>query len=302
MAELIVYGIILGSIISLGAIGITLLYGILRFGNFAHGDMMTLGGYVAYLFAATLFPKIGIAGGKVGPFSFGYGMFLAIALSVVAVAALAVLVDRLVYGRLRRRGSALVLMAMASLGIAIAIQSTVFLGWGPQPRFYVSGVQLAWMLPMGIKLRPDQLFVFLVAIALAIGTHVFLKYSRMGKAMRATADNMDLARVTGIDTERVVAWTWAIGAGLAAIAGILMGLEAQLQPTMGWSFLIPLFAATILGGIGNPYGAFLGAMIVGICQQVSTAWLLPAYKPAVAFVIMIVVLLVRPRGLLGRRA
>jgi branched-chain amino acid transport system permease protein/neutral amino acid transport system permease protein len=112
---------------------------------------------------------------------------------------------------------------------------------------------------------------------------------------------MDLAKVTGIDTERVVAWTWAIGAGLAAIAGILMGLEAQLQPTMGWSFLIPLFAATILGGIGNPYGAFLGAMIVGICQQVSTAWLLPAYKPAVAFVIMIIVLLVRPRGLLGRR-
>jgi len=302
MAELFVYGIILGSIISLGAIGITLLYGILRFGNFAHGDYMTLGGYIAYLMVSVALPRTGLGGSRLGPLSFGFDMLIAILVAILGMAAIAILADWLVYKRLRERGSALILMAMASLGVAIIVQSIVYLGWGSAPKFYSTAIQRAWLLPLGIKLKADQVFTFTVAILLVAGVHLFLKRTRMGKAMRATADNMQLARVTGIDTERVIAWTWAIGAGLAAVAGVLMGIEAQLMPVMGWTFLIPLFAATILGGIGNPYGAFLGAMIVGICQQMSTAWLSPAYKPAIAFIMMIIVLLVRPRGLLGRSA
>ena len=119
--------------------------------------------------------------------------------------------------------------------------------------------------------------------------------------MRATADNPDLARVTGIPTERVIWATWAIGGGLAAIAGILLAVfQAQLLPSMGWEFLIPLFAAVILGGIGNPYGALVGALVIGVSMEVSTQWITPSYKHAVAFIIMIVLLLARPRGLLGR--
>ncbi len=300
MAELIVYGIILGSIIALGAIGITLVYGILGFGNFAHGDYMTMGAYVAYFVVAVALRSAALGGSRLGPFSFGYGMLIAIVVAVLVLASLAVVIDRLVYRRLREQGSRLILMAMASFGIAIIVQSIVFLVWGSQPKFYSTAIQFAWHLPLGIKIRPDQTFIFAVSILLVVSMHWFLKRTRMGQAMRATADNMNLARVAGINTEQVIAWTWAIGAGLAAIAGVLMGIEAQLLPQMGWSFLIPFFAAAILGGIGNPYGAFVGAMIVGICQQVSTAFLSPAYKPAVAFVIMILVLLVRPRGLMGR--
>ncbi|RMF84474.1 MAG: GNAT family N-acetyltransferase, partial [Nitrospinota bacterium] len=127
--------------------------------------------------------------------------------------------------------------------------------------------------------------------------YLFLQRTKMGKAMRATADNPSLARITGIDTEMVVRWTWVIGAALAAASGVLYGIDAQLRPDMGWSFLLPLFAAVILGGIGNPYGALVGGLVLGIAQQVSTAFLLPTYKPAVAFVIMIILLLFKPQGL-----
>jgi branched-chain amino acid transport system permease protein/neutral amino acid transport system permease protein len=123
----------------------------------------------------------------------------------------------------------------------------------------------------------------------------------MGKAMRATADNVELALVSGIDTERIIAWTWGIGGALAAAGGILYGIDVQLHPGMGWNFLIPLFAATILGSIGNMYGALIGGLIIGVSQQLSTAFLLPTYKLAVAFVIMILILLFRPKGIFGGR-
>jgi len=121
----------------------------------------------------------------------------------------------------------------------------------------------------------------------------------MGKAMRAMADNPDLARVVGIDTERVVVWTWAIGAALAVAAGIFLGMDTRLQPTMGWHVLLPVFAATILGGIGKPYGAIVGGMVVGIASELSTMVFPPVYKPAVAFALMVAMLLVRPTGLFG---
>jgi branched-chain amino acid transport system permease protein/neutral amino acid transport system permease protein len=140
-----------------------------------------------------------------------------------------------------------------------------------------------------------------VVLALVILLYLFLQRTKMGKAMRATADNMELARVSGIDTERVIMWTWGIGGALAAAGGILYGIDVQLRPGMGWDFLLPLFAATILGGIGNMYGALVGALVMGVAQQVSTAYLLPTYKPAVAFIVMIIILLVRPQGIFGGR-
>jgi branched-chain amino acid transport system permease protein/neutral amino acid transport system permease protein len=129
--------------------------------------------------------------------------------------------------------------------------------------------------------------------------HLYLQKTKMGKAMRATADNMELALVSGIDTERVIMMTWGLGGGLAAAGGILYGIDVQLHPYMGWNFLIPLFAATILGTVGNIYGALVGGLVIGIAQQVSTAFLMPTYKPAVAFILMILILLFRPKGIFG---
>jgi branched-chain amino acid transport system permease protein/neutral amino acid transport system permease protein len=132
-----------------------------------------------------------------------------------------------------------------------------------------------------------------------VGLHLFMQKSKMGKAMRATADNMELALVSGIDTERVIILTWGIGGALAAAGGILYGIDVQVHAYMGWNFLIPLFAATILGTIGNMWGALVGGLTIGVVQQVSTYFLLPTYKPAVAFMVMILILLFRPKGIFG---
>jgi branched-chain amino acid transport system permease protein/neutral amino acid transport system permease protein len=293
MAQLVVIGLIMSSIIALGAIGLTLIYGILKFANFAHGDLMTVGAYVAFLTFA--------GGGHLGPFSFGWGMIPAMLAAMAAVAAVSVLIDRLIYRPLRHRNANLVILAMASLGMAIIVRSAVYLGWGPDQRFYVLGAQPAHQFPLGITLKPDQMFIAVVALVSVAFVYFLLFRTKLGKAMRATADNMDLARVAGIDTERVVIATWAIGGGLAGLAGVLLGLQSHLMPEMGFIFILPLFAASILGGVGSPHGALVGALIVGVSQEVSTEWISPAYKPAIAFVILFAILLVRPRGIFGAK-
>ena len=294
MAELVVVGLIVGSIIALGAIGLTLVYGILKFANFAHGDLMTAGAYIAFLAFA--------GGGHVGPLSFGFGMIPAILAAMVVVGAISVVIDRLVYRPLRRRNANMVILAMASLGMAIIVRSLVYLAWGPDQRFYVNGIQKAMQLPLGITLKPDQIFIGCTAIVAVALVYLLLYRTKLGKAMRATADNMELARVAGIDTERVIMWTWAIGGGLAGLAGVLLGIQSHLIPEMGFDFVLPLFAATILGGVGSPHGALLGALIVGVSQEVSTEWISPAYKPTVAFILLFAILLIRPRGLFGVKA
>ncbi len=300
MVELFVYGIVLGSIISLGAIGLTLIYGILRFANFAHGDLMTAGAYVALFMVTGPFSWLGIPDHTFGALSFGWRMLLALPFSMVAVGGLGLLFDRIVFRKLRLKGSGVVILAMASLGASFIIRMLVLILWGADYRFYRPGLlRPALELPLGVKIRPDQILILLMVIFLVSVLHLFLQKTKMGKAMRATADNMDLARISGIDTERVIIWTWMIGGALAAAGGILYGIDVQLHAGMGWNFLLPLFAAAILGTIGNMYGALVGGLVIGVAQQVSTAFLLPTYKPAVAFMIMILILIIRPQGIFG---
>jgi len=300
LVELFVYGIVLGSIISLGAIGLTLIYGILRFANFAHGDLMTAGAYVALFMVTGPFSWLGIPDHTFGALSFGWRMLLALPVSMVAVGGLGLLFDRIVFRKLRLKGSGVVILAMASLGASFIIRMLVLILWGADYRFYRPGLlRPALELPLGVKIRPDQILILLMVSFLVSVLHLFLQKTKMGKAMRATADNMDLARISGIDTERVIIWTWMIGGALAAAGGILYGIDVQLHAGMGWNFLLPLFAAAILGTIGNMYGALVGGLVIGVAQQVSTAFLLPTYKPAVAFMIMILILIIRPQGIFG---
>ncbi len=299
---LMVNGVILGSIIALGAIGLTLIYGILRFANVAHGDYMTMGAYLALFVVGGVLGRVGIEGSGLGPFTFGYPVLIALPLAAAGVVAGAIALDAAVYRRLRERGVNAVVLAMASLGVAIALRGLVQIVWGGGTEQYPRESRQVYHLPMDVRIHPDALFAAATAVVLVVGVYLMLTRTRMGKAMRATADNPDLALVSGIDTQRVIWWTWAIGAALAAVAGVLLAVfQAQLLPIMGWRFLIPLFAAVILGGVGNPYGALVGAMVIGVSSEVSTQWLNPSYKPAVAFAIMIAVLLVRPRGIFGGR-
>jgi branched-chain amino acid transport system permease protein len=299
LPELVGYGVVLGSIITLGAVGLTLIYGIVSFANFAHGDLMTLGAYVVLLLTAGIFPALGISDNRLGSLSFGWVMLVSFIPAMLLTALVAAAVDRLVYRRLRDLKVSPVMLAMSSLAMAFVLRSLIYIGWGPDFHFYSQGLRPMKELPLGIKLRPDQIFIIVLAWGLVIAVYLFLQRTKMGKALRAMADNPDLARITGIPTERMTAWVWMIGGGLAAVAGILLALDSQLRPEMGWTLLLPLFAAIILGTIGNPYGALVGAMVIGIAQQVSTLWLLPAYKPAVAFAILFLVLLIRPTGIFG---
>ena len=297
---LVVNGFFLGGIIALGAIGLSLIFGILNFANIAHGDFMITGAYVAFFFIDSLLPLLGIEGQGLGPFTFGYPLLIALPFGATAGALVAIATDRLIYQRLRLRGANAAMLAMTSLGLAIAIRGLIQIIWGTQVLSFPRESRQVFHLPLDVRIPPDNVFIAVVAIILVISVYLLLTRTKMGKAMRATADNPDLALVSGINTQRVIWTTWAIGAGLAAIAGVLLAVfQAQLLPIMGWKFLIPLFAAVILGGIGNPYGALVGALTIGITMEVSTQWISPGYKPAIAFAIMIVMLLARPRGLFG---
>lgn len=298
--SLVVNGFFLGSVIALGAIGLTLVYGILNLGNFAHGDYMALGAYVTFFLVHSLLPAIGIEGAGLGPFTFGYPVLIALPVAAATVALGAIALDVLIYRKLRDRGASAALLMMASLGVAIAIRGLVQLIWTGDTQHYPRESRQVFHLPMDVRIPPDSLFIAIVAVVLVLGVYVLLTYTRMGKAMRATSDNPTLALVTGINTKHVIWWTWGLGGALAAVAGVLLAvLQAQLLPIMGWKFLIPLFSAAILGGVGNPYGALIGALAIGVSMEVSTQWVNPSYKPAVAFAIMIAMLLARPRGLFG---
>ena len=297
---LVVNGVFLGSIIALGAIGLTLVYGVLSFANVAHGDYMTMGAYVALFVVSGVLASLGAEGQGLGPFTFGYPLLIALPVAAAAAAGGAVVLDRAIYSRLRDRGVGFVMLAMTSLGVAIALRGLVQIIWSGETQHYPRESRQVFHLPMDVRIPPDSIFIAVVAVALAVGVYLLLTRTKMGKAMRATADNADLALVSGIDTRSVISWTWALAAGLAAAAGVLLAVsQAQLLPIMGWKFLIPLFAAVTLGGLGNPYGALAGAFVIGVSSEVSTQWINPSYKPAVAFAIMIGTLLVRPRGIFG---
>ena len=292
--QLIVYGLISGSIITLGGIGLSLTYGILRFANFAHGDVMALGAFLALVIVGFT-RSLGIPAQPFGPLSFGLPMVIALACSMGLTAIAAILIDRILYKRFREAGS--IVLLIASVGMAFILRNIIQFIWSPLPSYYIKEIQISKRF-YGIRIKPDEIFIIIFAAGAVYALHLFLTRTKMGKAMRATSDNAELARVTGIDTERVVLWTWAIGAALAASGGVLAGIEDKfITPELGWQILLYIFAAVILGGIGSPYGALLGGVIIGLSTEMSTAFIDTSYKPAVAFIILVIMLLFRPTGL-----
>ena len=282
--QLTIYGIVAGSIFSLGAIGLSLVYGILRFPHFAHGDLITLGAYFTLLPVSIL--------GAPPELSFFFG--------VAATMAVAVAIDQILYRRLRK--VAPVILLIASVGVALILRSLVQLIWGPGNQYYSQGIEMPWRIS-GVNVKPDHLMIVAGAVILVVLLHLFLQKTKTGKAMRAMSDNADLAQVTGIEVNKVIIWTWVIGGGMAAAAGIFLAIDTRLHPVMGWRILLPVFAAAILGGIGRPYGAIVGGLIIGLAQEYSTVFLSPPYKPAVAFALMVIMLIFKPTGLFaGRKA
>jgi branched-subunit amino acid ABC-type transport system permease component len=308
MADLFVSGIIYGSIVALGAIGLTLISSILNFFNFAYGDLFSLGAFVTLLFLGLL--------GDWGTFlglSFGWGLVVAMLLSVLIMLVVILLIDRCFFKPLRQVGVTPLFMSLASLGLAFILRAIINIAWGPEVRYYSAAIQISRKLPLGIRVKPDEVFIIICALVLVALVYLFLKRTRMGKAMRAFSDNPVLAKASGVETNRVIMWTWIIAGALITVAGTLYGIQVQLRPIMGWHFLIPLFVAVIMGGVGSFWGAMIGGMVIGISEEMITALIqntfnsmrieadMSVYKPAVAFVLVVAILLLKPHGIFGKR-
>jgi branched-chain amino acid transport system permease protein len=303
MLQIAADGLIVGSVIALGAIGLTLTFSILRFANFAHGELLAWGAYLA-LSALGAFVAIGGAGTPFAPLSFGWPLLAALGVAMAATAAIALGLDTVLFRRLRTQGA--ITLIIASFGAALALRNVLFFIYGGIPEYYSQELQIAIaLLPRsvagGLRVTPDQVFVLALALVVVIALHLFLARSTLGRAMRATAHNPQLARVAGIDPERVLRATWLLGGALAALAGVFAGLTVQIRPTIGLDLLLPLFAAVILGGIGSVWGAVLGGLIVGLAESAAVMWVGAEWRAGAAFVVLIAILLVRPTGLFAER-
>jgi neutral amino acid transport system permease protein len=277
--QLLVNGIAVGSILALAAIGLTLTYGILNLSNFAHGDFMTLGAYLTWLANDS-----------------GLNIWLAMVLGAIGTIIAMLIAEYLLWKPMRDRRANATTLIIISIGLALFVRNGILLLYGGSNQLYLLPVVRA--LEFGdLRIAYYRLVVVILAIAAIIALHLILQNTKIGKAMRAVADNIDLARVSGINVERVVLWTWIITGTLTAFAGGMYGLIAAVRPTMGWFLILPMFASVILGGIGNPYGAIVGALIIGIAQELSVPLLGSEYKLGVALAIMVLILLVRPQGL-----
>ncbi|QOR37320.1 branched-chain amino acid ABC transporter permease [Billgrantia diversa] len=320
--NVIVAGSVSGSIYAIGAIGVTLVFSIMRFAHFAHADMMTFGAFMVLLLTMA-FPGVGAVVGLPTP-------VVMLPLAIVLTALLAVGIDKAFYKPLRAHGVKPIVMVIGSLGVTLMLQGLIrlFSGTGAQ-NLYLAGERkeiYRLEVPFELATRPititePQIILFVLTVVSVVGLHLFLNRTRLGKAMRAMSDNPDLARSSGINTNHIVAVTWVIAGGLAAIAGTLLSLDVTFKPDLSFFLLLPIFAAAIVGGVGHPYGAIAGGFVVGFAETLAVfnwsvllrpfrdslpEWLAEAgnlafvgteYKIVVPFFILVAILIWRPTGI-----
>jgi branched-chain amino acid transport system permease protein len=308
IGQAVVDGFLSGAIVALGAIGVTFSLAILRFANFSHGDLLAVGAYSALFLLAILAGSgsgqaawWGALSTPLGPFSFGWGLPIALGFAILVTALVALLLDRLVYRRLRRRGADPLTLVFASFGLALVLRNLVLLLFGPDPHNYSTEIQMAVRLPGNVLVLPDQILVFGITLLVLAALWAFLRHTRQGIAMRSVAENPTLAGIAGIDISATVRLTWAVSAALAALAGVFYGVTVQVRPEMGINLLLPLFTAAIIGGVGSVAGAVAGALLISLCENLVTLVIPGTYKPMIAFVLLLLVLFFRPAGLFSPR-
>ncbi len=273
----------LGAIYSLGAVGLTLVYGILKLVNFAHGDFLTFGAYMAYLVNVT----------------WGAPLVVAIFWAMIATALLGLLFERLLWGPMRRHHAGFLQLILMSIGLAFLLRAIVQWFWSTDIRTLdintTNSVDL-----LGLRIGQTELIVVVVGVGVLFAVGLILRLTILGKQMRALSDNLELAETTGIDTRRVILYTWIFAGALAGLAGVLAGGLTNLRPEMGFELLLPIFAATILGGIGDAFGALAAGLVLGVVTEWSTLLIDARWKTAVGFLVLVIVLVVRPQGIFGK--
>jgi branched-chain amino acid transport system permease protein len=281
-------GIKLGLIIAMCAIGLSLIYGTTGLTNFAHGEMVTFGAMMAYLFHVT------------GVFGVTTSLFVAGALAFIVSGIAGGVFNGVVWAPLRRRGASLISALVVSIGFSILFRYVFLYQFGGRAQFYTD-YQLQEKIDFGpFSLVPKDIFIMVFSTVVLVLIGVALQRTRAGKAMRAVADNRDLAESSGIDVERVIRWVWISGSALAGLGGVLFGLTESISWEMGFRLLLLMFAGVTLGGLGTAYGALLGSVIAGVFIQMSTLIIPSDMKNVGALLMLVLILLIRPQGLLGR--
>jgi len=283
VAQSTLNGLTLGVVYALGAVGLTLVYGILRLVNFAHGDFLTFGAYMAYLVNVT----------------WGMPLVAGIFFAMAATALLGFVSERVMWRPMRAKGAGWLHLMLMTIGLAFLIRSAVQWFWGTQIRTLDVNITDSVSF-LGLRIGQTELVVVVVGIAVLLAVGLIVRFSLLGKQMRALSDDMALAETAGIDTRRVILYTWLFAGGLAGLAGVLSGALTSLRPELGFELLLPIFAAVILGGIGNPFGALTAGLVLGIATEWSTLVIEPRWKVTIGFVALIIALIIRPQGIFGR--
>jgi neutral amino acid transport system permease protein len=289
LQQLIANGLVTGSVIAIAAVGVSLVYGILRIVNFAHGELLTLGAYAAVLANVRWHER----------------MLISTLVAIGATALLAVALEFALWRPMRRKGAGFMSLFIVSIGLALVLRHLLFLIAGAEPRSYL--VDPFKVYAFGeVRLPGAQGLAVVLAVIGIVLVGLLLARTAVGRSMRALSDDATLASIAGVNVDRVVVVTWVLAGALAGLGGVLQGLvQFSFTPSMGFSLLLPIFAAVVLGGIGSAYGALLGGLALGLAMEVSTWTSLrggiePVYKPVVAFVVLVLALLLRPNGLFGR--
>jgi neutral amino acid transport system permease protein len=284
LGQTTIHGLVSGSYFALGAAGLTLVFGVLKLVNFAHGEFLTFGAYMV------------IVGGTFLELPFAARLVFA----VVATAVLGVFLELAIWRPMRRKGAGVLQLLLMALGLAFVIRNVIQLIAGTDVRRMGSNVTSS--VTFGpLHVGRTELWATLLGFATLLGLALLLRYTSLGKQIRALSDNPELAETTGINTERIIIVTWLVAGGLAGLSGVIYGASVGVfTPNLGFGIVLSLFASVIVGGIGNAYGALAGGIVIGLAQEWSTLVLPVNIKVAVGFVVMILVLILRPQGIFGR--
>ena len=283
IAQLVLNGLMAGTILAVPAIGFTAIYAVLRFPNFAIASHLTIGAFAGWLANVSL----------------GLPAALAVGVAFAAAGVAGVVSDELILKPLRPAGA--LTTAIAAVALTLVLENVIRFVFGNDLRGYALPIRRDWQVA-GLRIAPQQVQNFGLAVVAMAAVFLFLAFTRTGKAMRAVADNPTLASVKGIDTDRVARLTTFVAMGLAGVGGVLLGLDTSIDPLTGFRVILSVFAAAVVGGLGSIPGAVVGALTIGVGEELSLLVLAPAYRTVVGFAAILFVLTLRPRGILGARA
>jgi len=286
VAELVIDGVRFGLILAIASMGLSLIYGVTGLINFAHGELVTLGAFLAW---------------EMNDSSLHLTLVLAALVSVVLMGAVGGGLERYLFRPMRRRRVSNISLIVVTIGLGELLRAVVQFGYGNNP-FSYRDYAIQQTVPVGpVSILPKSAAIIAISVAVLVGVALMLQRTRLGTAMRAVADNKDLASSSGIDVSRVILHTWILGTALAALGGIMLAVDTKVKYDLGFNALLLMFAAVVVGGLGTAYGPVVGALLIGVVTQVSTLWFDTEFKFVFALLALVLMLLFRPQGILGRR-